>query len=133
VKSGKVADTIANGMTALMNNEMRLKRECVISPASKLLGRVLRVLQLNGYIGEFEFIDDGRAGKFKVQLLGRINKCGAVRPRFPVGADTFEKWERDFLPSREIGILVVSTSRGVTSHKMAKDEKIGGRLLAFVY
>jgi small subunit ribosomal protein S8 len=128
-----VVDTIANGMTALMNNEMRLKRECLISPASKLLGRVLRVMQLNGYIGEFEFIDDGRAGKFKVQLLGRINKCGAVRPRFPVKTDAFERWERSFLPSKEIGILVVSTPRGVTSHKVAKDEKIGGRLLAFVY
>ncbi|MFP3984834.1 MAG: 30S ribosomal protein S8 [Candidatus Bathyarchaeia archaeon] len=128
-----MTDTIANGITALMNNEMRLKRECVISPASKLLGRVLRVMQLNGYIGEFEFIDDGRTGKFKVQLLGRINKCGAIRPRFPVGADEFEKWERSFLPSKDVGVLVVSTSQGVTSHKMAKDEKIGGRLLAFVY
>lgn len=128
-----MTDTIANGMTALINNEMRLKRECVINPASKLLGRVLRVMQLNGYIGEFEFIDDGRIGKFKVQLLGRINKCGAVRPRFPVRADEFEKWERSFLPSKEVGILVVSTPRGVTSHKVAKEERIGGRLLAFVY
>ncbi len=128
-----MTDTIANGMTALMNNEMRLKRECVISPASKLLGRVLRVMQLNGYIGEFEFIDDGRTGKFKVQLLGRINKCGAVKPRYPVRTDGFERWERSFLPSKDIGLIVVSTSRGVTSHKVAKEEKIGGRLLAFVY
>ena len=128
-----MADTIANGMTTLINNEMRLKRECIISPASKLLGRVLRVMQLGGYIGEFEFIDDGITGKFKIQLLGRINKCGAIRPRFPVRADEFEKWERSFLPSKDIGILVVSTSRGVTSHKTAKEEKIGGRLLAFVY
>lgn len=128
-----MTDTIGNGMTVLMNNEMRLKRECIISPASKLLGRVLRTMQLNGYIGEFEFIDDGRTGKFKVQLLGRINKCGAVRPRFPVKADDFEKWERSFLPSKEMGILVVSTSRGVTSHKVAREEKIGGRLLAYVY
>ncbi len=128
-----MTDTVANGMTTLMNNEMRLKRECVISPASKLLGRILRVMQLNGYIGEFEFIDDGRTGKFKVQLLGRINKCGAVRPRYPVSSGEFEKWERSFLPSRDIGLLVVSTSKGVTSHKVAKEEKIGGRLLAFIY
>ena len=128
-----MTDTIANGMTTLMNNEIRLKRECIISPASKLLGRVLRVMQLNGYIGEFEFIDDGRTGRFKVQLLGRINKCGAVRPRFPVRVDEFEEWERRFLPSKEMGILVVSTSRGVTSHKISEEEKIGGRLLAFVY
>ncbi len=126
-------DTVANGLTSIMNNEMRNKQECVISPASKLLGRVLRVMQLSGYIGEFEFIDDGRSGKFKVQLLGRINKCGAIKPRFSVGTTQFETWEKRFLPSRDIGVLVVSTSQGVVSHKKAKKKKIGGRLLAFIY
>ena len=126
-------NTLANGLTAIMNNEMRNKRECTISPASKLLGRVLRVMQLNGYIGEFEFIDDGRSGKFKVQLLGRINKCGAIRPRFPVRINEIEEWEKTFLPSRDVGVLVVSSSRGVVSHKEAEEEGVGGRLLAFVY
>lgn len=126
-------DTLANGLTTVINNEMRNKRECIISPASKLLGRVLRIMQLNGYIGEFEFIDDGRSGKFKVQLLGRINKCGAIRPRFSIKVDKFEEWERKFLPSREVGILVVSTSKGAVSHKEAKEKRVGGRLLAFIY
>jgi small subunit ribosomal protein S8 len=126
-------DTVANGLTSIINNEMRNKQECVISPASKLLGRVLRVMQLSGYIGEFEFIDDGRSGKFKVQLLGRINKCGAIKPRFSVGTTQFETWEKRFLPSRDIGVLVVSTSQGVVSHRKAKKKKIGGRLLAFIY
>ncbi len=126
-------DTLANGLTTIMNNEMRRKKECVITPASKLLGRVLRIMQLNGYIGEFEFIDDGRSGKFKVQLLGRINKCGAIKPRYPVKADEFEKWEKQFLPARDIGLLIVSTPQGVMSHKEAKQKKIGGRLLAYVY
>jgi small subunit ribosomal protein S8 len=126
-------DTLANGLTTIINNETRNKRECIISPASKLLGRILRIIQLNGYIGEFEFIDDGRSGKFKVQLLGRINKCGAIRPRFSVKVDKFEEWERKFLPSREVGILVISTPRGVLSHREAMEKRIGGRLLAFVY
>jgi small subunit ribosomal protein S8 len=128
-----IMDTLANGLTTMMNNEMRNKRECVISPASKLLGRVLRVMQLNGYIGEFEFVDDGRAGKFKVQLLGRINKCGAVKPRFSVKSDEFERWEKRLLPSRDIGVLVISTSHGVFSHQEVKKKAIGGRLLAFIY
>jgi len=128
-----MTDTLANGLTTIMNNEMRNKLECVISPASKLLGRVLRVMQLSGYIGEFEFVDDGRSGKFKVQLLGRVNKCGAVKPRFSLSTDEFEVWEKRFLPSRDIGVLVVSTSQGVLSHRDAKVRKIGGRLLAFVY
>ena len=126
-------DTLTNGLITIINNEMRNKRECIISPASKLLGRVLRIMQLNGFIGEFEFIDDGRAGKFKVQLLGRINKCGAVRPRFSVKVDEFEKWEKTFLPSRDVGLMVVSTPQGVIAHREAEEKNLGGRLLAFVY
>jgi small subunit ribosomal protein S8 len=126
-------DTLANGLITIINNETRNKRECIISPASKLLGRVLRIMQLNGYIGEFEFIDDGRQGKFKVQLLGRINKCGAVKPRFSVKVDEFENWEKKFLPSRDVGLMVVSTSKGVIAHKDAEEKNVGGRLLAFVY
>jgi small subunit ribosomal protein S8 len=126
-------DTLSNGLTTIKNNEDRNKLECIISPASKLLGRVLRVMQLNGYIGEFEFVDDGRSGKIRVQLLGRINRCGAIKPRFSVKVDGVEVWERQFLPSRDIGVLVVSTSQGVISHREMVKRKIGGRLLAFIY
>jgi small subunit ribosomal protein S8 len=126
-------DTLTNGLTTIINNEMRNKRECIISPASKLLGRVLRIMQLNGYIGEFEFIDDGRQGKFKVQLMGRINKCGSIKPRFAVKVTEFESWEKKFLPSRNVGIMVVSTPNGVVAHRAAEEKNVGGRLLAFVY
>jgi len=126
-------DTLTNGLITVINNELRNKRECIISPASKLLGRVLRIMQLNGYIGEFEFIDDGRSGKFKVQLLGRINKCGAIKPRFSGKVGEFEKWEKTFLPSRDVGIMVVSTAKGVIAHREAEEKNMGGRLLAFVY
>lgn len=126
-------DVLSNGLTSIVNNELRNKRECIISPASKLLGRILRVMQLNGYVGEFEFIDDGRTGKFRVQLLGRVNKCGAIKPHFSVRIDEFEQWEKRFLPSRDIGMLIVSTSRGVIPHKEAKEKGIGGKLVAYVY
>jgi len=126
-------DTLTNGLITIKNNELRNKRECIISPASKLLGQVLRIMQLNGYLGEFEFIDDGRSGKFKVQILGRINKCSAIKPRFAVKTGAFEKWEKQFLPSRDFGIMIVTTSQGIISHRTAEEKNIGGRLLAFVY
>jgi len=126
-------DTIANGLTTIVNNELRRKKTCLIAPASKLLGNVLRVIQMNGYIGEFEFIDDGRSGKFRVQLLGRVNKCGAIKPRYAVKAKEIEKWEKIYLPSRDIGILAVSTPGGVISHREAKERNAGGSLLAFIY
>ena len=126
-------DVVANGLIIIKNAEIRRKKECVIYPASKLLGNILRVMQKYGYIGEFEYIDDGRSGKFKVQLLGRINKCAAIKPRFPVKVKEFEEWEKRYLPARDVGILLVSTPQGVMSHHEAKKKGIGGCLIAYVY
>jgi len=124
---------LANLFSSLQNAEMRNKKECVIIPASNLASEVLRVLQKRRYIGEFEFIDDGVGGKLRVQLLGRINKCGVISPRFPVRALKLVQWEHRYLPAVGVGTLIVSTSQGVMSHVEAQEKKIGGRLVGYVY
>ncbi len=124
---------LGNLFASLQNSEMRHKKECTIIPASKLSSEVMRVLQKKRYIGEFEFIDDGVAGKLRVQLLGRINKCGTITPRFPVKAKDFPKWESRYLPAVGVGILIVSTPGGVVSHSEAQEQNMGGRLLGFIY
>ena len=126
-------DTLANALSAMFNSEMRNKRECLISPASKLVGNVLQVLQMCGYVGKFEYIDDGRFGKFDVQLLGRINKCGAIRPRYSCKIEELEMWEQRFLPSKDLGFIVLSTSKGIMTHIDAKKNGVGGLLLAYIY
>ncbi|BEP17521.1 30S ribosomal protein S8 [Pyrofollis japonicus] len=129
-------DTLANAMAAIVNAEARAKPEVVIMPASKLIINVLKVMQREGYIGEFEYIDDGRWGKIRVQLLGRINKAGVIKPRFPVKYKDLLRmpdWMRKYLPSRDIGILIISTSQGVMSHREAIEKHVGGVLLAYVY
>jgi len=124
---------LASALSTILNNELRNKKECIIDPASKLIGNVLRALQKNGYVGEFEFVDDGRSGKFKVQLFGRINKCGVISPRYSAKVDSYELWEKRFLPSRDVGLLILSTSLGVMTHRDAKSSHTGGRLLAYIY
>ncbi len=126
-------DPLANALTTIKNNEILGKKECMIRTASKLIANVLRVMQQYGVIGEFEFIDDERAGIFNVQLLGRINKTGVIRPRFPASRKNLEKWEKEFLPARNFGILIVTTSEGIMTHEEARNRGIGGRLLSFVY
>jgi len=129
-------DTLANALATIWNNEVRGKKEAIIMPASKLIANVLRVFQREGYIGEFEYIDDGRWGKIKVQLLGRINKCGVIKPRVPVkyvDLLNMPEWLRKYLPSREMGIIVLTTPQGVMSHKEALARKMGGIVLAYVY
>jgi len=81
----------------------------------------------------YEFIDDGRDGMYKISLLGRINECKVIKPRYPVKKTEFEKFEKRYLPSRDIGMLIVSTPKGVMNHSNAKENSIGGRLLAFIY
>jgi small subunit ribosomal protein S8 len=126
-------NVISNLFASLQNAEMRNKKECIVIPASKLASEVLRVLQKRKYVGEFEFIDDGVGGKLRVELLGRINKCGAISPRFPVKSAKLVAWEHRFLPAVGVGTLVVSTPRGVMSHSEAQEKKLGGRLIGFVY
>jgi len=94
---------------------------------------VMQVLQKHKYIGNFEMVDDGRGGRFRVSLLGAINRCGAIRPRFSIKKEEWEKWERRYLPAVGFGLLIVSTSKGVMTHDDAKKEGVGGKLLAFVY
>ncbi|MFX0141331.1 MAG: 30S ribosomal protein S8 [Candidatus Hodarchaeota archaeon] len=126
-------DPLANALSNIMNNEVIGNENVIVQPASKIIAESLRIMQKAGYVGEFEFIDDGRAGKFLIQLLGRINKVGVIKPRFAVKHDEFEKWEKQFLPARNFGLLIVSTSQGIMSHPEAKANGIGGRLIAYVY
>jgi small subunit ribosomal protein S8 len=126
-------DLLSDALSNIWNHEIIGHREVVIKPASKLIGSVLRVMQRTGYIGEFEFIDDAKTGIFKVQLLGRITKCRVVKPRFPVKKGDYEAWEKRYLPSREFGLLIVTTPQGVMSHQEAKTKGLGGRLLGVVY
>ena len=126
-------DPLVNALNTIMSHEGRRKNECIITPASGLTGRVLRLIQGKGYVGEIEFIDDGRQGKLRVQLFGRINECKAVTPRFKTKVSEMEKWEKRYLPSRNLGVLILSTPKGVMDHTQAKEEKVGGVLLAYVY
>jgi small subunit ribosomal protein S8 len=125
-------DLLSDVLSAIKNGE-RVGKDETIVPASKLAKNVLLILQKHKYIGDFEYIDDKRGGKFRIQLLGKINDCNAIRPRFFVKKDEYEKWEKRYLPAAGMGFLIVSTSSGVMIHIEAKEKGIGGTLLAYVY
>lgn len=100
-------------MSALKNAADGGKPGVLIEPAGKLLGAMFRIMQESGYISGFEYVDDGRGGQFLVQLNGRINKCGAISPRYSVPLNELEYWETQYLPGKNFGILILSTSKGV--------------------
>ncbi|KAF3818994.1 hypothetical protein GH733_012411 [Mirounga leonina] len=98
-------NVLADALKSINNAEKRGKRQVLIRPCSKVIVRFLTVMMKHGYIGEFEIIDDHRAGKIVVNLTGRLNKCGVISPRFDVQLKDLEKWQNNLLPSRQFGLL----------------------------
>ena len=74
-----------------------------------------------GYIGEFEIVDDHRGGKIVVELIGRLNKCGVISPRFDLTLGAIEQWTNNLLPSRQFGYIVMTTSLGIMDHEEVID------------
>jgi small subunit ribosomal protein S8 len=127
------SDPFSNALSGLNNAESVGHLTHTVSPASNQIGSVLEVLYDRGYVDGFEFVDDGKSGRFEIELRGAINRCGAVKPRYSAGADEFEKWEKRFLPARDYGTLIVTTSHGIMSHYEARERGIGGQVIAYVY
>jgi small subunit ribosomal protein S8 len=94
---------------------------------------VLTVLKDNGYVEQFEFIDDKRSGYFIVRNFDRINNCGAVSPTFSVKKDEIVEYEKRYLPGRDYGILIITTPKGIMTNKDCKRLGLGGKLLAYFY
>lgn len=126
-------DSLASALSLIMNAESSGKKECIIKPVSKVITDVLKVMSDKGYIGSFERVEDGKGGYLKLNLLGMINKCNVIKPRYSVKKLNFEKFEKRYLPSKDFGIIIVSTTKGIMSHTDAKEKNIGGRLLSYCY
>jgi small subunit ribosomal protein S8 len=126
-------DPLANALSAIDNGGSVGHLTQQVSPASNEIGSVLEVLYDRGYIDGFQRVEDGKAGAFDVELKGAINECGPIKPRYSAGADEFEKWEKRFLPARDYGTLIVTTSHGIMSHYEAREQGIGGQVIAYVY
>ena len=126
-------DPLANALSTIKNAEIKGMDKCIIRPSSKIIHGILSLLKDRGYVGSFEYVDDGKAGIFQVELIGNINNCGVIKPRYPIKGSDLEKWESRYLPARDFGLLILTTTEGIISHSDARKKGIGGKLLAYVY
>ena len=126
-------DTLSNALSNILRDEKLGRSESTIKPSSKVIKKVLEIMKENRYVGNFEETKNAKGSVLKLNLLGNINKCGVIKPRYKVKKDQFEKFEERYLLARDMGILIVSTPVGIITHTEAKKKNIGGRLMAYCY
>jgi len=126
-------DPLASALSQINNAEKAGKNEIVITPISKQIKAVFAILKKEGYIKDFEIITNAKGGQARVKLSKSINKIGAIKPRFSSKLTDSEKFEKRYLPAKDFGRLIISTSQGIMTHIEARKKKIGGVLIGYVY
>jgi len=126
-------DPLSNNMSSMLNSEKKGYKECYLTPSSKLLLRILEIMKENKYIGDYEVVNKARGSTLKLNLIGNLNNCNVIKPRFSFSKDNAQMFEKRFLIANGFGFLIVSTSQGVMTHKEALNKNIGGKLIAYCY
>ena len=132
----QITDPIADMLTRI-RNASNAKHDTVDVPASNMKKAIAQILLDEGYIKNFQTINDGTQGVIRITLkyvqpgkekvitgLRRVSKPGL---RIYAGADELPK------VLRGLGIAIISTSKGVMTDKKAREAHVGGEVLAFVW
>ena len=125
-------DSLSDALVLIKNADLVGKENAII-PASRLIGEVLKLLTEKGYLNNYEYRENGKGGEFDISLNGKINGCGAIKPRFSVKLKDMERHEARYLPAKDFGLLILTTPYGVMNNDQAKEASTGGKLLAYVY
>jgi small subunit ribosomal protein S8 len=126
-------DPFTDALTHIKNSDFVAKKSCIVNPASKMLICTLDILAKEKYISGYEVKSKAEKKEIIVKLNGMLTNLRAIKPRSATSYVDLEKYEKRFLPSRNVGIIILSTPKGLMTHIEAKKEKLGGRLIAFVY
>ena len=126
-------DPLAATLSKIDNATKVSKQSITVFGTSKLIKSILKILQANEYILDVMYEENVRGGKAVIALSSIINHCGSIKPRFKVKKTELEKFEQRYLPAKGFGILIISTSKGLMTNVEAKEQNIGGRLIAYCY
>lgn len=131
-----ITDSIADYLTRIRNAIMA-KHKVVEIPASNVKKDITKILKDKGYILSYKFEDDNKQGKIKIALKYHPQtKVPAIKSITRVSKPGLRKYaDSKNLPRvlNGLGIAIISTSNGVLSDKEARELKVGGEVLCYVY
>ena len=129
-----VTDPIADMLTRIRNAN-QAKHENVTMPASRLKLEILAVLKNEGYISEYEKVEDGKQGIIKVTLKYN-NKDRVIKGIKKISKPGLRVYAKSSeLPKvlNGLGVAIISTSNGIMTDREARSKKLGGEVIAFVW
>lgn len=123
-------DTITKALNEIMNAKKAGKDTYTVKRASKLLVSVFDIMKKQKYI-DYK-IEKGKFDKIIVEIK-KLNECRSIRPRFHVEMKEIEKYVRRYLPSRDLGIIIISTDKGLLTNQEIEEKRTGGCLIAYCF
>ncbi len=121
-------DVVADTLNQMMNALRAGKETLEVKKHSRLLLSVLAIAKLRGYVKDYK----AEGTKLKISL-GKLNGCNAIKPRFVVKISDIDRYIKRYLPAKNLGILIISTSQGLMTHPTAFEKNLGGSLIAYFY
>lgn len=128
-------DPIANMLTQISNANNKFK-ETVDVPLSKLKVEIAKVLKEEGFISNYRVATDKRQGTIRLTLKYTAQKDRVIRGVKRVskpGLRIFRKWTEIPSVQNGIGTAILSTSRGIFSSQKAREKKVGGEILCYIW
>ena len=131
----QITDTIADLLTRI-RNASSAKHATVDVPASNVKKAIAQILVDEGYVKSFQLIEDGKQGIIRITLKytdGKSPVITGLRRVSKPGLRIYSSCEDMPKVRKGLGIVIVSTSKGIMTDKKARELNVGGELLAFVW
>ena len=123
-------DITADALNMIKNAKKAGKERIEVKKISNLLIEILKIMKQGGAIKKYKI--DVKKRSIEI-TIGELSECKAIKPRFTVDKNQIEKYRRRYLPARNLGVMIISTNKGLMTHEESYAEGTGGCLIAYFY
>lgn len=130
-----LTDSISNMLTVIRNG-CKARHESVDIPSSNTAKAIADILKKEGYIENYRFSEDGKQGILRIYLKYYNNKDCVITNLRRISKPGLRVYiKKDKIPSvlRGKGIAIISTSRGIITDRQARELKVGGEVICYVW
>ncbi len=123
-------DKIADAINMIYNGVRAKKKKVEIKFISRMLINILKIMRAEGAIKNYKV----SVNKKTISVsIGNLVECKPIKPRFNVNKKNMDRYIRRYLPSRDLGTIIISTNEGLMTHREAIESGKGGVLIAYFW